>query len=250
MLLWFAWAAGLLALFAPRPWGTTVLRVVAPVSVVVAVLTIPSTSGALALLAIATTCIATLLVLSIPVRAAAGNALAYGDEHRFPLRTPTPLLLGPIPVAIILVAGGVAAGPLLLANGQYVPGVLLLVAGYPIAYVVARALHALARRWLVVVPAGLALADPLTLVDAVLIRREHITAMRRTESTRLPTGAVDLRLGTLRGGIAIECGTPVAITRRRGRSGGEIMEADVLVVAVSQPDAAIAQAGARRIPTA
>ena len=33
-------------------------------------------------------------------RQAAGNALAYGDELRFPLRIPLPLLLGPIPLAV------------------------------------------------------------------------------------------------------------------------------------------------------
>ena len=33
VLLWTAWAAGLLALLALRPWGLTLLRVIAPVAV-------------------------------------------------------------------------------------------------------------------------------------------------------------------------------------------------------------------------
>ena len=33
VLLWGAWAAGLVALLAPRPWGLTALRVVAPSAV-------------------------------------------------------------------------------------------------------------------------------------------------------------------------------------------------------------------------
>src|SRR2546423_9333287 len=100
VLLWMAWAAGLLALFAPRPWSLTMLRVAGPLGVTCVVLAVTSTSAASAVLAIASVAVAVTLALSPAVARAAGNALAYGNEERFPLRIPTPLLLGPVPIAV------------------------------------------------------------------------------------------------------------------------------------------------------
>src|SRR6185436_3105187 len=99
ILLWAAWAAGLLALFAPRPWGLTTVRVVGPLGVVATIASVTSTTAGGAVIAISASIIATALALSAPMNFAAANALAYGDELRFPLRIPTPLLLGPIPLA-------------------------------------------------------------------------------------------------------------------------------------------------------
>src|SRR5215212_8593732 len=120
VLLWTAWAAAVLALLAPRPWGLTLLRVVAPIGAACALLTIGSTTAASAGLALASSLIAALLALSEPIAAAAANALAYGDEVRFPLRIPTPLLAGPVPLAVVLAGSGVVAGPLLLTDGRVV----------------------------------------------------------------------------------------------------------------------------------
>ena len=69
--------------------------------------------------------------------------MAYGDEIRFPLRIPLSLFLGPVPLAVLLIAAGVSAGPLLLADGRYVVGVVATVVGLPIAAALARSLHAL-----------------------------------------------------------------------------------------------------------
>ena len=107
-LLWIAWAGGLLALFAPRPWGLTLLRVVAPLAVVSAAATFFGAGGGVSLLAVGTTFIAAVFALSAPVNEAAGNALAYGDEVRVPLRIPTPLLLGPIPLGLLLLGSVIA----------------------------------------------------------------------------------------------------------------------------------------------
>ncbi len=50
---------------------------------------------------------------------------------------------------------------LLLAGGRWVVGGIVAVVGCFAAAVAGRALHGLARRWLVVVPAGLVIHDPL-----------------------------------------------------------------------------------------
>ena len=97
------------------------------------------------------------------------------------------------------------------------------------------------------VPAGIAIADPLTLTEPVLVRREHIESLRRTTTTALPASALDLRVGTLAGGVRIELTEPVDFGRRRGRANAEIVGTQLVTVAVARADAAIAQARTRRI---
>ncbi len=247
VLLWAVWAAGLVALFAPRPWGLTLLRIVAPCGFVCVVLSSTSTGAASAALALAGSGIAAVLALSAPVANATANALAYGDEQRFMLRVPMPLLLGPLPVAVALAGLGAATGPLLLADGRYATGALATVVGIPLAAIVVRALHPMSCRWFVLVPAGIAIADPLTLTEPVLVRRELIVSLRRTASTAFPARALDLRSSTLAGSVRIELSEPVEFGRRRGRAGAEIVATQLIAVAVVRADTAIAQARTRRI---
>jgi hypothetical protein len=247
VILWVIWAAGLFALFAPRPWGLTLLRVVAPCGFLCVVFSLTSTGTSSAVLALFGSGFAAVLVLSEPIASATANALAYGDEYRYVLRIPMPLLLGPIPIAVLIVGLGAVSGPLLLADGRYVFGALAAIVGIPIAAIVVRLLHPLACRWFVLVPAGIAVADPLTLTEPVLIRREHIAALRRTTSTALPRDALDLRNGTLAGSVTMELSEPVEFGRRRGRANAEIVTTTLLAVAVVRADRALADARKRRI---
>jgi hypothetical protein len=246
-LLWVAWALGLVALFAPRPWGLTALRVVAPAAVVVAVATAPSTSGTSAFLAISSTILAVAFALAPPVALAAGNALAYGDELRFPLRIPTPLLLAPVPVALIIVAGGIAAGPLLLADGRVVAGVIALVAGLPLAAFLTRSVHALSRRWLVMVPAGVVVVDPLILVDPALMQRPQVRDIGPTPRAQQPGETLDLRLGTVGGSVTITLNEAADFARRRGRADGVIIATDVVLVAPIRRADVLATADTRHL---
>lgn len=248
LFLWVTWSVGLFTLFAPRPWGLTLLRVVAPCGFAcVAVSSASTTSLESAGLALASSGVAAILALSAPTALAAANAHAYGDEQRFPLRIPMPLLFGPIPVAVALVVLGVVSGPLLLADGRYLTGALATVVGVPVALLVVRALHSLSCRWFVLVPAGIAIADPLTLTEPVLVRREHIARLRRTATAALPPDALDLRLGTIAGGILMGLSEPVEFGRRRGRGNADVVAPQLLAAAVVRADAAIGQARTRRI---
>jgi hypothetical protein len=250
-LLWLAWAAGMVALFLPRPWAITVLRVVAPVALICTLLTITSTTGGSAVLAVASTTVAVVFALASPVVQAAANALAYGDEIRFALRIPTPLLLGPVPIGIAVVAAGIASGPLLLAAGAIGVGVVVLVIGLAVAALVARSLHGLSRRWLVFVPAGVVVADPLSLLDPVLVRRNEVAGLRRVRgvgATNAP-GTLDLRLGTVAGTVALSVRAPQPFARRRGRHDAVIEEPSTVLVAVVRATEALDVAGTRRIAT-
>lgn len=249
VLCWTAWAAGLLATLAPRPVGLTVLRAVAPAALVVAV--IAALSGRASSLAsvggVTAALVAAALAADSEIAVVAGNAVAYGDERRYPLRTPPALFAGPLPAARLVAVGGFVAGPLLLGDGRWLWGALALVVGVPLAALAARALHGLSRRWLVLVPAGLVVVDPLTLADNVLFPREHVRAMRALAASEPPGDALDLRLGATLGSVLLRFDEPAALTRAvRARRGGDTVEAPGLVLAVARRGSALADAVRRR----
>ncbi len=249
-LLWLAWAAGLLAVVAPRPLSLTAIRVVAPAFVVVAIVAAvdgaPSTVASVG--AVVATAAAFVLVSAHDLALTAANALAYGDEQRFLLRTPPALFLGPLPVARLLVATAVAAPPLLLADERWVIGVITLALAVPAVVLLARALHGLSRRWGVLVPAGFVIVDPLTLADPVLFLRERIVAMRPADAVPVPPTVLDLRLGAGAGSVALVFDEAAELVRRaRGRRGGDTTMAPELRFAVARRPAFLAAAAARRI---
>jgi hypothetical protein len=223
-LLWAAWAITLIAMLAPRPIGLTVVRIVAPTFTALAAILLAAGSAdrAEAAVALLATLVASLLALAIPALSlASANGVAYGDERRYPLRIPPALWLGLLPVAPLLVSMGVAAGPLLLADGRVLAAVGALLAGLPVAAFAARSLHSLSRRWVVLVPAGLVLVDPLTLPDPVLFMRERIRALRAMErGERVPVDALDLRLGATVDSTAMMLDRSTEFLQaRRGRRG-------------------------------
>ena len=89
-------------------------------------------------MAVVSCAVAAVLALSAPVAQAAGNAIAYGDEVRFPLRTPLSLFLGPVPLAVALIGAGVSVGPLLVADGRYVAGIPVTIVGFAVAFACSR----------------------------------------------------------------------------------------------------------------
>src|SRR3546814_13032961 len=96
---------------------------------------------------------------SRPICAFADGSSA-GTGRRLQRRVPGPLLLGPLPLTWALGVVGPVAGPLLLAAEQWALGAAVLLVGAVPARLAVRALHGLARRWVVFVPAGMVLADP------------------------------------------------------------------------------------------
>ncbi|MDQ1465853.1 MAG: hypothetical protein QOH10_268, partial [Actinomycetota bacterium] len=241
-----AWFMGLVALFAPRPWGFTILRVVAPSALALAFASAWSAPWPTAVLAIASAAFALTTSLSSPIAHACAASTAYGPERRFPLRVPVSLLAGPVPVSVLLVAAGIASGPLLLANGAVLAGIGALVVGAPIVGVLVRSLSVLDHRWIVLVPAGLVVVDPLTFPDPVLLPREHIESMRRAprEAARDRERSEILVGGA--GPLLITCRETGTFLRRSGR-GRVSVEADRLRVTPLRPDAVLRAADAHRI---
>jgi hypothetical protein len=245
VLLWTAWFAGIVALLAPRPWGFTVLRVVAPTAVALSVASAWSAPWFTATVAIVSTAFALVTALSSPVAHASAASTAYGPEQRFPLRVPISLLAGPLPISVAVLSTCIASGPLLLANGNVVAGIGALIIGIPIVFVLTRSLSALDRRWIVLVPAGLVVVDPLTFPDPVLLPREQIASIRLSPIETVANDAGEIRAGGP-GPVLITCRELGSFPRRSGR-GRVTVEADRIRVSPVRPAVVLRAAGAHRI---
>jgi len=249
-LCWLGWGVGLLATLAPRPAGLTALRAVAPAAAVAAVASAVGghASTVAAVGAVVATAIATVLAADPAFGLVAANGVAYGDERRYPLRVPPALFLGPLPLTRAFLVAGLGAGPLLLADGSIGPGVAATVVGVPVAFVAARVLHRLSRRWLVLVPAGVVVVDRMTLADNVLFPREHVARLRALAAASPPGDVIDLRLGATWGSLLLEFDEPAELLRagRPGR-GAETVNANALIVAVSDRSELLAGAARRRV---
>jgi hypothetical protein len=250
VLLWVAWLVVLVALLAPRPLALTAARTGAALAWAACVLAAltgrASALSSMAALAVTTLCV--VLVATPSFARSCAQGAAYGDEERFPLKVPTALFLGVLPVAVLGVGVGVAAGPLLLAAGEIVLGAVVLVVGWGVALLLLRSLHLLSRRWAVLVPAGFVIADPMTLTDPVLFPREHIVGLGPADPRqRPPTEATDLRLGAANGSLALLLDDEAEIYRR-SRGGAASVRTHLLLIAPVAAAELLARAEARRIP--
>ncbi|MGH9265566.1 MAG: hypothetical protein ACRD1D_12840 [Acidimicrobiales bacterium] len=242
--LWVGWAVGMIAAFAPHPVALTALRVVAPAAVVAAVLAALGEQASA--LAVAWAAVACAWAFAPALGAADVNGPAYPNERRFLLRPPGPLLAGPLPLAWVLSMAGIASGPLLLATRRWVPGGLLLVVGWPLAFLLLKSIHNLSRRWVVFVPAGVVLHDPVVLFDPMLFRRQDITAFRL--ATAADTGSYDLSQRAPGLGIQMELAEPATVTLLKpGRREGVAIHATGLRFTPTRPGTVLEEARRRRI---
>jgi hypothetical protein len=112
-----------------------------------------------------------------------------------------------------------------------------------------RALHGLARRWVVVVPAGFVVVDPMTVTDSILVTRRQVRAVRAVDAAEVPAGALDLRLGATTGNVLAELGEPTEIMRAlRGRR-GQAETGTTLAVAVVRREQLLEVLARRRVKT-
>jgi hypothetical protein len=169
------------------------------------------------------------------------NGPAYPNERRFLLAVPGPLLLGPVELAWAATVGLPVIGLLMVASRVWVPGLLvLLVAGAAVA-VLGRALHGLSRRWVVFVPAGIVLHDPLAVVDPVLFRRAVIESIG---PARAGTDALDLTQRAL--GLTLELSLSEKVPMVR--TGTQTGESTRLIFTPTRPGSVLSEARARRLP--
>lgn len=139
-----------------------------------------------------------LLVLAPGVADLFINGASYGDERRFALRVPLPVLLLLVPVWAVVVVG-VLSGPVVCLYHGYLWGLVGLVLGLPSAFLGFNALYRLSDRFIVFVPNGLVLHDRTVLTEPVLLPRRDIVGIMPAKAT---TNATDLTATAL--GLALE----------------------------------------------
>jgi hypothetical protein len=248
-LAWLAWGAVAVAVLVPRTVSLTALRVGAPAALAASVWATVSAGevGAAEILAIAWTALLAAVVLFVPVVTDIFvDGSSYGPELRMALRTPAPLLLGPVELAWAVVVAGLTAGPLLLAARAWIPGVVALVVGGVVVRPALRSLHQLSRRWLVFVRAGVVLHDPLSLADPVLFPRKDVQTLAPA-AAEAEGVATDLTGRAL--GLAVELRTrskiQIGVVERRGQSRN--VSTDWILFTPARPGALLAEARQRGI---
>lgn len=247
-LAWLAWAGVLVAVVLPTTVSLTALRIAAPAALAVANwAAITGEGGVPGAAAVTGGALAVVAAFSPLTGDVFIDGSAYGDERRFALRVPTALLVGPVPLAGIAAVAAPIAGPLLLAAGQWVAGALVLAIGLPVAVVAIRALHGLARRWVVLVPAGLVLHDPHTLVEAVLLPRAMIR--RLGPAAAGATDRRDLTAAALGLALELDLVEPAVISPRRPDRTVQVEAVTRLAFTPTRPGALLAAARQRRIAT-
>jgi hypothetical protein len=248
VLAWATWAGVLVGVLLPRTVSLTALRIAAPAALGAAnwaaLAGDPGATDALAVTGAAVTLVAAFSPLT---GEAFVNGSAYGDERRLPLRVPGALLFGPLLLAEVAALAGPIAGPLLLAARQWVAGAVVLAAGLPIAYLAVRALHGLARRWAVLVPAGLVLHDHHTLVEAVLFPRPTIRRLGAAPA-QVPDGTLDLTQRAFGLALLMELDEPTMVSPRRAGERLHVESVDRLLFTPTRPGALLGAAAGRRIP--
>ena len=245
---WVLWGLGLLATLVPRPVTLTAIRIGGPAAAALSVWT-ATTVDDTALVAVALGGAFVLGVLSHwpAVADTYVDGSSYGDEKRFLLRAPGPVVLALGPLAWALTVAGVVVGPLLLASGDSAVGSAACVAGLPIAAASARALHHLHRRWIVLVPAGFVLHDHLALADPTLLPRDALTSVGPASAD---TDAHDLTQAARGMALEVRCREPHDLRPASRDGSAEVVVTEAILCAPARPDAVLAEAKRRRLPTA
>ena len=175
------------------------------------------------------------------------NGSAYGDEVRIPLRAPGPLLLGPVPLAWIVVASNLIFSIILLSSQNYVSGFIVLATGSGLSYFSCRSLSALSQRWLVFVPAGIVLHDNMVLADPFLIRKSMI---KEISPALASTNGLDLTMSSIGMSLEVELHEPAELSLQMNPlAPPEVNVVTSFLVSPSMLSTALEEASARNIAT-
>jgi hypothetical protein len=239
---WAGWAAGAVALAVPAVATLTAVRVVVPGALAVTAACAVFGAGTGAVLALgAPAMLAAVLVGAAETGAVFVQASAYGDERRLLLRPPLGYLAASVGSWLIWVTAMVAA-PLCWAAAAWVPAVIATVVATAGLWLLPRRWHQLSRRWLVAVPAGLVVHDPVVLGDTLMLPRQQVRSVGLAElggsdATDLtgPTPGVAVEIRLTSPATALLAPHPRDTQRRT-------VAVRALVVAPTRPGAALAEA--------
>lgn len=249
--LWVGFAATLAGLLLSGPLALTAARTVVPANLAASLWALAVVDDRAWLghgVALAAAALAAVAVLHPAFGDAVTDAAGYGAERRFLLRAPGPVLVTLVAPMWLLACAGVAAGPLLLADRRWPAGAAALAVGLPVSALAGRALHRLARRWLVFVPAGLVLHDHLTLSRPVLLTRSEIASVGPASADAASGAAADLTAAALGLALEIRLARPAELPVTTSRNRSQEQAAEALLVSPSLPARVLAAAADRGLP--
>jgi hypothetical protein len=236
-----AWLALAVAAMVPSSVSLTLLRwtaVLVPIIGVAAMIAGAEPGWAGALIAVGVVHVS--VVASAAVGRAYAQASAYGDEQRFPLRLPATFI---VPLAGLWLAWGttVLGAVLLLAHGRWGYGAPAALIAVAVTAVVLPRAHRLVTRWLVVVPAGLVVHDPVVLAETLMVTSANLQsiglALAGTEAADLtgPSGGHALE-------VTVRDMVTALLPPTRQQPTGRALHVQAFLVAPSRPGAALAAA--------
>jgi hypothetical protein len=245
---WTGWAVGALALAVPGVATLTLARAAVPASLIVSAATVVDgveAGTAIALLAPALA--ASALVATAEFGRVYIQASAYGAESRFGLRPPIGYLVACIATWLPTMTALVLAVPMLAGNAWVLGALCVAVAVAGIA-LLPRRWHQLSRRWLVVVPAGVVVHDPVVLADTLMLPRRTITRVGLDGLRGGSSGAADLTGPTPGVAVEIVLGEPnrAVLAPTTSQHKGTPIEFNSIIVSPTRPGAAVSALGAAR----
>ena len=242
-----AWVAGVVAMAIPATVSLTATRVIVPLAPVAGVGALfggGDTADGVEMMIVGA--LASLVAMSGEFGWLFVQASAYGDEERHPLRPPLGFAAAAV-LAWTVWAGALIAGPLLLAARAWIPGAVVTALAVIGTATLPSRWHQLSRRWLVLVPAGLALHDPVVLGETLMLRRSEVAWIRLA---RVDTDAADLTGPAT--GHAIEVGTDALVTAllapTRQEPRGRAIHLTAFLTSPTRPGHALQAAGRRHLP--
>jgi hypothetical protein len=247
---WGAWGAALVALLVPRTLSLTVVRTIVPMGSAAAIACVAAGDEATALDAVTVAIAAAALVLALApwTTDAFVDGSSYGPERRIALRTPLALTVLAV-VTWTVMAGTGAAALLLLATGRWIPGVAVAVLAVAAIGLGARSIHQLSERWLVLVPTGLVVHDPLVMPEPQLFLRQTMRRLGPAETDVADEVTTeDLTAGASGLVVSITTTEPVELLVRDGRRGTTLRPVDRVLISPSLPAELLAEARQRRLP--
>ena len=238
-LAWGIWVIVALAILVPHPLSLVTVRLLAPLLALHTGATVLEESTLRW-----STVLALLLMVAVSATAFSARygsvhaqAAAYGHERRHLLRPPM-AVLAPLALVWLVVA---ALGAVAMRGEQLAVSLSATALFIALAVFMLRRALVLSRRWLVFVPAGIAVHDPLLLRDTFMVRKHDLRALRDAASN---TEALDVTGTTWGTPLELVLSHPhdVSLSSFGARLTGTLdrLHVTALLVAPSRPHIALA----------
>ena len=177
IVAWILWAVVAIGTWIHHPISLTTVRCLAPIVVFYsAVYALSESLTSLNIAVVTCGIISLMLMFTADYGSAHVQAGAYGNERRFLLRIPAPVVL-PTLITWAVFATVLVVLEIAVQSENYVLGIPLLLALIAMSWKFAPQMHRLSKRWLVRVPAGWVVHDDLLLAENLLVRSHNLVAI-------------------------------------------------------------------------